>query len=518
MNSTHARRDILKAGGLALAAAGLPLVAGSPARAQAAGATLRIGVQENFASLDPYKRIGRLDYNGVINIFDTLVTYGKDYVPKPMLAESWTLVNPTTWRFALRKDVMFHDDTAFDAAAAKYSIDKARAGQFGSQFRAISEVAVVDASTIEVRCSAPFPTILVQLAQQYASMVSPKAYEAAGDNFGRQPVGSGPFKLQSFEPNRQLVLSRNEKYWRKDAQGRAMPYLAGLTWRVMPDGETASLALQNNEIDFLDAVPLAFAGVLARNANLVVDEAPTVGWEYIMFNCSTAPFDNRHLRRALQLAVDRQAIVETVSFGRARPAFGPITPGSWAYDKSVETGGFYGARAAKDAARRELAAAGVPNGFEFTLVHPTSSTFNAMAQALQAQLGEIGVKVNLQGKQIGAVLDDLFGSKFQALMIDWGGRIDEALVFPAFFGTGGGNNFGKYSNPEVDRLVTAAGEAPDIAARSLLYQQAQKLITEDSAHVWLTVPSEIKAYTRRVRGFVNFGDWRLRAETITLGS
>ncbi|MFN7194989.1 MAG: ABC transporter substrate-binding protein, partial [bacterium] len=193
-------------------------------------------------------------------------------------------------------------------------------------------------------------------------------------------------------------------------------------------------------------------------------------------------------------------------------------PGSWAYDKSVETGGFYGARAAKDAARRELAAAGVPTGFEFTLVHPTSSTFNAMAQALQAQLGEIGVKVNLQGKQIGAVLDDLFGSKFQALMIDWGGRIDEALVFPAFFGTGGGNNFGKYSNPEVDRLVTAAGEAPDIAARSRLYQQAQKLITEDSAHVWLTVPSEIKAYTRRVRGFVNFGDWRLRAETITLGS
>ena len=97
-------------------------------------------------------------------------------------------------------------------------------------------------------------------------------------------------------------------------------------------------------------------------------------------------------------------------------------------------------------------------------------------------------------------------------------RPSEALVFPAFFGTGGGNNFGKYSNPEVDRLVTAAGEAPDIAARSRLYQQAQKLITEDSAHVWLTVPSEIKAYTRRVRGFVNFGDWRLRAETITLGS
>jgi peptide/nickel transport system substrate-binding protein len=518
MKTIHARRGILKAGGAAIAASGLSLATRSEAVAQAGGGTLRIGVQENFASLDPYKRIGRLDYNAVINLFDTLVTYGKDYVPQPMLAESWRQVDATTWRFALRKDVVFHDDTPFDANAAKYSIDKARAGQFGSQFRAIGEVVVVDGSTIEIRCTAPFPTILVQLAQQYASVVSPKAYEAAGDNFGRQPVGSGPFKLQSLEPSRQLVLVRNDRYWRKDAQGRAMPYLAGLNWRVLPDAETASLALQNNEIDFLYAVPLAFAGVLARNANLVVDEAPTVGWEYIMFNCSTAPFENRHLRRALQLAVDRQAIVETVSFGRARPALGPITPGSWAYDKGVEANGFYGPRANKDAAKRELAAGGMPNGFEFTLVHPTSSTFNAMAQALQAQLAEIGVKVSLQGKQIGAVLDDLFGSKFQALMIDWGGRIDEALVFPAFFGTGGGNNFGKYTNPEVDRVVTAAGEGADIAARSRLYQQAQKLITEDSAHVWLTVPSELKAYSRRVRGFVNFGDWRLRAETITLGS
>jgi peptide/nickel transport system substrate-binding protein len=512
------RRDLLKAGGGALASTGLWLGTSREAAAQAAGGMLRIGVPENFASLDPYKRIGRLDYNAVINIFDTLVTYGKDYVPKPMLAESWSQPNPTTWRFVLRKDVVFHDDTPFNAEAAKYSLDKARAGQFGSQFRAITEVAVIDPSTIEVRCSAPFPTILVQLAQQYASVVSPKAYEAAGDNFGRQPVGSGAFKLQSLEPSRQLVLVRNDKYWRKDAQGRAMPYLAGMTWRVMPDAETASLALQNNEIDFLYAVPLAFSGVLARNAAVTMDEAPTVGWEYIMFHCATAPFDNRHLRRALQLAVDRQAIVDTVSFGRARAALGPITPGSWAYDKSVEASGFYGLRANKDAARRELAAGGMPNGFEFKLIHPTSSTFNALAQALQGQLAEIGVKVTLEGKQIGGVLDDLFASRFQALMIDWGGRIDEALVFPAFFGTGGGNNFGKYSNPEADRLVTAAGEGADTATRSRLYQQAQKVITEDSPHVWITVPSELKAYSKRVGGFVNFGDWRLRAETITLGS
>lgn len=512
------RRAFLKASAAAAAlSGGLQLAGNLPASAQAGG-TMRIGVPENFSSLDPFKRIGRLDYNAVINIFDTLVTYGKDYVPKPMLAESWTQVDDKIWRFALRQGVVFHDGTAFDAEAAKYSLDKTRAGQFGSQFKPIREVVVVDPRTIEVRCETPFPTILVQLTQQYASVVSPKAYDASGDAFGRQPVGTGPFRVESFEPNRQLGLARNDRYWRRDDKGAAVPYLSRVVWRVLPDAETASLALQAGEIDFLYSLPLAFAPVLARNADVTISEAPTLGWEYVMFNCQTAPFNNVHARRAVQLAIDRQAIVETVSFGRARPALGPITPGSWAYDKSVETAGFYGAKANKEAAKRELAAVGLANGFSFPLVHPTSTTFNAIAQAMQAQLAEVGIKVDLQSKEIGAVLDDLFASRFTALLIDWSGRIDEALVFPSFFTGGGGNNFGKYANLQLDRLVAEASAAKDIPERAHLYQQAQKLVVEDSPHAWITVPSELRAYSKKVEGFVNYGDVRLRADTIVLKS
>lgn len=486
------------------------------ASAEAGTATLRIGVPENFSSLDPYKKIGRLDYNAVINIFDTLVTYGPDFVPLPALAESWEQANDKTWRFKLRQGVTFHDGTPFDAQAAKYSIGKMKTSNFGSQFDPISDVVVIDPATIEVHCSTPFPTILVQFTQQYASIVSPKAYEAVGGTFGRMPVGTGPFKVATFDPSRELVLVKNPGYWRKDEAGKPMPYLERVVWTVLPDNETASLALQNKEIDVLYTVPIAFASALAGDAGVKVVETPTLGWNYIMFHCQSPPFDNPHLRRAVQLGIDRQAIIDTVTFGHGVAALGPIAPGSWAYDPSTKTSGLIGTTARIEEARKELAAGGMAGGFAFTLTYPTEAPFDAMAQAMQSQLAAVGIRVDLDGKDIGAALDQLFASKFTALLIDWSGRIDEALAMPSFFSTGGGNNFGKYSNPQVDALLARAGASTEIAERKALYAEAQKLIVADSPHAWISVPTEIRAVRANVRGFVNYGDVRIRASAISV--
>ena len=480
------------------------------------GGTLRIGVPESFSSLNPYKKIGRLDYNAVINIFDTLVTYGPDYVPAPALAESWKQTENTTWRFMLRKGVSFHDGTPFDAQAAKYSIEKMRTSNFGAQFKPISDVVVIDPATIEMKTSAPFPTLVAQLTQQYASIVSPKAYESTGEQFGRKPVGSGPFKVDSFDPSRELVLVKNSAYWGKDSAGNPLPHIDKVVWRVLPDNDTAALALQNGEIDFLYAVPIAMAGSLSKDPNIKVLETPTLGWNYVMFNVQTAPFNNVHLRRAVQLAVNRQAIIDTVTFGRGVPALGPIAPRSWAYDPVVETTGPYGATARPEKAKAELKAAGMPDGFEFTVIYPAEAPFDAMAQAIQGQLEQVGIRTKLEGKDIGAALDDLFASRFSALLIDWSGRIDEAMSLPSFFASDGGNNFGKYSNPKVDSLLMQAGNASEIAKRKQLYQEVQKLIVEDSPHLWISVPTEIRAMRSNVEGFVNYGDVRLRAATVSL--
>ena len=472
--------------------------------------TLRVGVPENFSGFNPFEDVGRLDYNVLVNVFDTLTIYGPDYVPQPMLATGWERVDDTTWRFDLRPDVVFHDGTPFDAEAAKFSLDRMMESSFGEQFEPVQSVAVTGPHAIEIKTSAPFPTLLAQLTQPYAAMVPPRAFEAKGADFAREPVGTGPFALESWDGRSELVLKRNDAYWREDGDGAAYPYLDNVVWQVLPDPETAALALQNGDVDFLYKVPLPFLQILAANPETKVLEAPSLGWEFIMLHVEKPPFDDAHARRAVQLALDRQAIVDTVQFGYAVPALGPIALGSWAYDPAIETEGLYGAEPSPEAVQTELEAAGMADGFAFDLVYPTQAPFDAMAQVVKAQLEPFGIEANLNGKEIGAALDDLFASNFEALMIDWSGRIDEALTFPSFFVTSGFSNFGKYSNPEVDELVREAGRIADVGARAELYQEAQAKIVEDSPLIWITVPTDRKAARAAVEGYTNLGDQRMR--------
>lgn len=513
------RRLFLKSAtaGVAVAGSGWLAALRHPAHAATRGGTLVIGVPESFSSLDPFRRIGRLDYNAVINLLDTLVTYGPDAIPAPGLAESWERPDELTWRFRLREGVSFSDGTPFDAEAVVFCFGKIREGNFGGQFARITSVVATASHALEVRTSERFPTLLVELAQQYASMVSPAAVAAAGDGFGRMPVGSGPFRIESFDPGRELVMVRNEGWWRRDAEGVAMPYLDRVVWRVLPDAETAALSLSTGEIDFLYALPAPMAPMMAASPDITVSAAPTFGWEYLFFHCGQPPFDNVHARRAVQFAIDRQAIVDAVSFGTGTPASGPITPASWAFNRANPGGGLIAPRANPAAAKAELAAAGLADGFEMTMIHPTFPHLTAMAQAVQAQLAEVGIRVTLDGKEIGGVLDHLFASNFTCLLIDWGGRIDEALVFNSFFRTGGGNNFGKFSDAEIDALIDAAAAAATVEERARIYQEAELKLVAASPLAWISIPSELRALRKGISGFVNHGDYRLRAWQISRG-
>lgn len=513
------RRLFLKTAGAGVVMAGTGLLTGlrSPATAANRGGTVVIGVPESFSSLDPFRRIGRLDYNAVINLLDTLVHVGADAVPAPGLAESWDRVDDLTWRFRLREGVSFTDGTPVDAEAVIYGFARIKEGNFGSQFARIDEVVALGEHEIEVRTSESFPTLLVELAQQYASIVSPAAFEAAGDGFGRMPVGSGPFRIERFEPNRELVMVRNEGWWGRDAEGNALPYLDRVIWRVLPDNETAALALGTGDIDFLYTLPPAMAPLMMADPNITVSSGATFGWEYLFFDCTRPPFDNVHARRAVQFAIDRQAIVDAVSFGTSTPATGPITPSSWAYNSANPGAGLIGPGADLERARAEMEAGGLSDGFEVTIIHPTFPELSAMAQALQAQLAEIGIRVVLDGKEIGGVLDHLFSSNFTCLLIDWSGRIDEAMVFNAFFKSDGGNNFGKFADAAIDEIVDAAAAAPTIEDRAALYHEAERMIIEASPLAWISVPSELRAMRANVTGFVNVGDVRLRAWTLAKG-
>ena len=480
---------------------------------------MRVAVPEKFTGFGPFVNRSRVDYYVTPNVFDTLVTYGRNYVPVGMLAERWERPNPTTWVFHLRKGVRFHDGTPFDAQAATYSLEKAKAGVAKGQLAAVKSIAAVDTSTLQIEVSTPAPTLPATLTQPYTAIVSPAAYDRLGpDGFARAPVGTGPFRFVSWDTaSGEVILQANPNYWRTDAAAQKYPYLQRVDFKVLPDVAAEVAALQAGDVDLIVKVPAPSARQLGAGPQTTLSAETSTGWVYSFLNPSRPVLADVHRRRAIQFAIDRTAIVQAAEGGYATPALGPITPSSWAYDPGIERRGFYGPTADEDKAKQELARANPPGGFEFTWAYPNDEPWSTIAPIVQDELAKVGIRAKLDGREIGAVLDDMFVGKFDALMIDWSGRIDEDLSMAFFFECGGGRaNFTGYCNGEVDRMLKEAGSTTDRAKRTRLYHDAQRLIIQDVPIVFFYFPKDLKAMNTRVQGFENLGDFRLYLFNVSL--
>lgn len=477
------------------------------------GGQVTVAIPEAFTGFGPYDKRGRVDYLAIVNIFDTLVTYGPDYVPKGMLAERWENPDENTWVFHLRQGVKFHDGTNFDANAVKFALEKIRESNFKSQIEPITEINVKDDYTVELKVKSAFITLPAVLSQPFSSIVSPTAFNKLGaEEFAKHPVGTGPFKFVSWDPRAELKVEKNPEYWMQGEDGKPFPYLDTASWKILPDPEASVLALLSSEVDMITTVPFPMIPSLKASDEVQVSEALTTGWDLIMLSSKSEPFNNRSRRRAVQYGIDRAAIIDSVYLGNRNPALGPLSPRSWAYDANIEKQGTYTATSNPEKAREEVAAAG--GNFSFKLTYPTQAPFPIVAQAIKDQLSQSGIEVVLEGKEIGAVLDDYFAGNFQALMIDWAGRIDEHLQMWPFYHSAGFRNFGGYKNEEVDSLLDQAGRVAAIPERAKLYQSAQTLINEDAPVIIVSFPSDIKAYSRNVQGFVNLADERARLYTV----
>lgn len=482
------------------------------------GGTLRVGVKERFTGFDPYEQGTRINHVVTMNVFDTLITYEDDYALVPQLASGWETPDENTWVLQLRNDVTFHDGTAFDADAAKFSLERWLAGPYQNQGELIEAIKVVDKYTLEIKTSQNFPALLAILTQPYTAIVSPTAYEEAAGTFRTAPVGTGPFELVSYDSaSGRTELRKNANYWGSDASGMAYPYLNGVVFTVLPDPTAAALALRAGDVDLIDAAPAPMIAQLAGDSTRTkVSVTPTTGWIYSFLNVNKPPFDDVARRRAVQLGVDRQQMTLIVERGHGVPALGPLAPTSWAYDPDVNVTGFYKANANPERARAELQAASPPGRFGFTLTYPNEEPFTLIAPVIQGQLAQIGIDVKLDGREIGAVLDDMFASNFEALLIDWSGRIDEDLSTGAFFRCDGANNFGGFCDEEIDRLLAEAATARDTETRAALYRQAQTLINEEAPTLVLYYPTDQKPMRTDVHGFINRGDQLIRLYNVWL--
>ena len=454
---------------------------------------LKFGIGVDATILDPHNYKAVTDLLVINLIYENLVTFDVNMKLVPALATSWVAIDDTSFRFMLRKGVKFHDGTPFKAEAVKINIDRMKdAPRSRAYFGIIESATIEDDYTIVVKLKRPYAPFLKNLCHPAGGMISPNAIEKYRKELGHHPVGTGRFKLSEWRPKEKLVLVRNEDYWGEKAKLEKFIYIP------IPEEGTRAMAFESGEIDVIsDPLPHRIADFKA-NKNITVTTGPATRMVWVGFNTGDKVLKNVKLRQAIGHAINRDEIVKYVIEGLAINAQ-QIIPGIIEeFDKKYNFD--YNPKKAK----KLLKEAGYPKGLELNLWTPEGRYLKdrQIAEAVQAQLGKIGIKTKLRVMEWGAYLDSLFRHEQQLYIIGWGFSTGDpdAPLRSCFFSTEK-FNFSNYQNSNMDALLDKGVSELDPNKRHSIYEDIQQLLIDEAVMIPIYHKLNIYATSKKVKNF-----------------
>jgi ABC-type transport system substrate-binding protein len=454
-----------------------------------------VAIPQATVQLDPAVA-GSNGYGDILPVWDNVTegltrfkTGGVEI--EPALAESWeTSEDGLQYVFKIREGVTFHDGTPLDAKAVEINFlrqldEENPLFQETMVYRSIifADVESVEATgDLELTVTLSRPTVLLpgNLAIFAAGIVSPTALEAQGAEFGQAPVGTGPFRFESWTKDVELVLVANDDYW----GGR--PALDRVVWRTIAEDTVRLSELQTAAIDVANQVDFKDAGTVENDPNLQLITGPFLNVQFLAFNQSLAPFDNPQVRQAVQHAVNKQNVAEVVASGHYTLGAGPIAPTLIGYDESLAEKYPFDPEAAKAL----IAESGLTD-ISFDLYNRANSFWPVLGQLIQADLAAVGITANLQSLEDAEFFDKLGTGEVQAFLNDWtwdNGDPDN-VMYSLFVQERAFTRMG-FKNEEVNDLVLQAQETADSDIRAELYFKAQEIILDDSVMVVLGYPEK----------------------------
>ena len=491
MARVFARRDVLAGG--AVAAAGLS----RPARAQGRrGGTLRVSVDQAAAKLNPLlHRVGPEYLLGEL-LYSGLTRLGPDMAALPDLALSWTPdAALTEWVFTLRPNVTFHDGSALTArdvvATFQAILDPATGSPGRSNVGPIDSVTALDDHTIRFKLTGPYADLPVAVAYTNAKIVPAAVLASGAARLDREAVGTGPFKLVSYEPSRMTAVARNPAYYRPDR-----PLLDRVEVLVYPDPTARTSAQIAGDTDLMLFVEPTSFERLQSATGIKALRTPSGQFLNVIMGCNQKPFDDARVRKALSLSIDRPGMLDLVAEG-----FGTVgvdVPANAAYR-------FYDKLPPKldDIAQAKslLAAAGYPNGLSVTLVASDQpSTRTALGIALREMAKPAGFNITVQTMAHATFLDQVWlKGPFYVGLYNMQATMD--AIFSLLYTSSSPWNESKWNNAEFDRLVAAARQTADDAQRRQLYGQAQQLMYDQVPTLIPTFFDLLAAVRDYVEGF-----------------
>ena len=468
------------------------------------GGTVTIALENELRILDPMESSLLVEREVYYNLYDALFTIDTNLKILPGLVTKWDVSDPKNYVFTLRQGVKFHDGTAFDAAAVEFNIERQKTSATSkrkSDLASVASVEVKDPSTVIFHLTKADATLLATLVDRAGMMVSPAAVARAGTNFDIAPLGAGtgPFQFVEWKRNDHLTLKKNPNYWQA---GR--PYLDGLIYRAIPDVNAILSALQTGDIDIARTIASKDITTVKNNSALVYKDTPSLGFNGFELNSSAPPFNDPAKRKAVATAIDRASILKNINFNIGVVGYGPIPPPSWAFDPAEKI---------YDKADPVKAKA-LATGFTFTYKTTSDPVNQQLAALMQGQLAKAGITMNIQTEEFATLVQECGNHKFEACGTGWSGRIDPDGNLYSFFHTGGDNNDGQYSNPQVDSLLEDARVNTDLTKRKSDYQQAQKLLVTDAPYVFTVFGVVAQISDVKVHNFTLFPDGMIRLSEV----
>ncbi|MBW2153381.1 MAG: ABC transporter substrate-binding protein [Deltaproteobacteria bacterium] len=487
---------------LILAVVGLIFFAANqtPAEKVKRGGILRYGLSSEPPNLDPQKSTGTAAQVVKSAVYSGLLRYWKGYKIDPDLAKSWDISSDgKTYTFHLHENVYWHNGDKFSAEDVKFSLERIMDPKAGSSLKAeltqmIQKIEVVDDNTVKITLKATSPDFLHVLSVAYCKIVSKKFIESGG-NPNKTLMGTGPFKFKEYTPTVSIKVVRNENYFKK---GR--PYLDGIDFIFYPDQTTRVTALRTGAVDIIGYLPWKQMSAIERDRKLKVLSDKEMLFMDVQINVKRSPLDNPKVRKALAWAIDRQAVVNSVFFGRGRVIGGIAFPPSWnGYSPELAKTYTYDPEKAK----KLLAEAGYPNGFKMSVL----STFQygmhkVTGEIVQANFKDIGIDCDLELVDWATDIKRQNASEFDVQVMGTMPGYKSGAFLTRFFRTGGVYaNACQFSDKKIDELLDKAAFEMDPKKRAQLFIEVQKRALELNPIIFICWREQAEGAAVYVKGY-----------------
>ena len=411
--------------------------------------------------------------------------------PQPCLVESYEIVSDTEWVFKLRQGVKFHNGQEVKAADVKASLELCKESPQVSQYGdAVESVEVIDDYTVKITTNGPHSGLLTDLSH-HGNAILPADLIASGHDFNKEPIGTGPYKFVAWNKGESIELEANEDYW-----GGA-PAIKHVTWKIIPEGSSRTMALEAGEVDMIIEVESTDLSRLQDNPDIVTVNDPGTGHNWMMVNNEKAPFDNVDFRRAIDAAIDKNAVVQVALNGQGSVSDsmlpecfpGVVTDGAPTYDP--------------EKAKEYLAASGLnPADCGFALICSDDTKLRA-GQVIQSSLKEnLGIDITLESMDLATYLDKTSAGDYQAAIGGYTSSDVLAHCMGVYHSKSiDGSNKTRLNDPEIDAFIDKIKATLDPEENVKIVTELSKSLNEICPQVPLYLKNNVRAYAKGLEGF-----------------